>query len=54
MAAPRTSNVFFANSIPHSMEKDLPDGGRWIVQKFGGTSIGKLASNVCDIVEYVF
>lgn len=38
-------------SIPHhSKEKDLPGG--WIVQKFGGTSIGKVANKIAlDIVR---
>jgi aspartate kinase len=45
------SNGYYEDSIPHCKEKDLPDGGNWVVQKFGGTSIGKFASNICDIVE---
>jgi aspartate kinase len=51
MATPVISNGVFVNSIPHSKEKDLPDGGNWVVQKFGGTSVGKFASNICDIIE---
>lgn len=41
-------------SIPqHSKEKDLPGG--WVVQKFGGTSIGKFAKNIAvDIVKWAF
>lgn len=36
--------------IPHQQEKNLPGG--WIVQKFGGTSMGKFAVNIAgDIVE---
>ena len=28
------------NRIPHSRERDLPGGANWVVQKFGGTSVG--------------
>ena len=38
-------------SIPHSMEKDLPGGANWVVQKFGGTSVGKFALKIADIVQ---
>ena len=38
-------------SIPHTMEKDLPGGGNWVVQKFGGTSVGKFAKDIAGIVE---
>jgi aspartate kinase len=51
MATPVTSNGIFTNSIPHTKEKDLPGGGNWVVQKFGGTSVGKFPLNICDIVE---
>jgi hypothetical protein len=40
-------------SIPRSKEKDLPGGGNWVVQKFGGTSVGKFAENISDIVQLV-
>jgi aspartate kinase len=33
------------------MEKNLPGGGNWVVQKFGGVAVGKLATNIADIVE---
>jgi len=33
------------------MEKDLPGGGNWVVQKFGGTSVGKFAKDIAGIVE---
>ncbi|KAF2095217.1 bifunctional aspartokinase/homoserine dehydrogenase [Rhizodiscina lignyota] len=39
------------DSIPHTMEKNLPGGGNWVVQKFGGTSVGKFALNIADIVQ---
>lgn len=45
-----TTNGNFVDSIPHTMEKDLPDGGNWVVQKFGGTSVGKFPINIADIV----
>lgn len=40
-----------ADSIPHEMEKNLPGGGNWVVQKFGGTSVGKFAFNIAGIVQ---
>lgn len=40
-----------SDSIPHTMEKNLPGGGNWVVQKFGGTSVGKFAVNIADIVK---
>jgi hypothetical protein len=39
------------NSIPHTKEKNLPGGANWVVQKFGGTSVGKFAANIADIVQ---
>jgi aspartate kinase len=38
-------------SIPHQKEKNLPGGGNWVVQKFGGTSVGKFATGIADIVQ---
>jgi aspartate kinase len=32
----------------HTEEKNLPGG--WCVLKFGGTSVGKFAGNICSIV----
>ncbi|KAF1811909.1 aspartate kinase-like protein [Eremomyces bilateralis CBS 781.70] len=40
-----------SESIPHEMEKNLPGGGNWVVQKFGGTSVGKCALNIADIAR---
>jgi aspartate kinase len=51
MALSTLNGYSFEDSILHSKEKDLPDGGNWVVQKFGGTSVGKFASSICDIVE---
>lgn len=54
-ALPRTDNMSHTNgfeqSIPHQQEKNLPGGGNWVVQKFGGTSVGKFAVDIArDIV----
>ncbi|KAE9993211.1 hypothetical protein EG327_006012 [Venturia inaequalis] len=38
-------------SIPHTPEKNLPGGGNWVVQKFGGTSVGKFALPIAGIVK---
>ncbi|QDS69977.1 hypothetical protein FKW77_002994 [Venturia effusa] len=38
-------------SIPHTPEKNLPGGGNWVVQKFGGTSVGKFALPIASIVK---
>jgi aspartate kinase len=38
-------------SIPHTKEKNLPGGGNWVVQKFGGTSVGKFALAIAEIVQ---
>jgi len=41
--------------IPHSKEKDLPGNANWVVQKYGGTSLGKLPVNIAeDIILYVY
>ena len=37
--------------IAHTEEKHLPGG--WQVLKFGGTSVGKFAGNIADIVKCV-
>ncbi|KAF2259642.1 aspartate kinase [Lojkania enalia] len=34
--------------VPHCRERDLPGGTNWIVQKFGGTSLGKFAATIAD------
>jgi aspartate kinase len=40
--------------LSDSHEKELPNGTTWIVQKFGGTSLGKFAATIAeDIVLYV-
>jgi hypothetical protein len=35
-------------TIPHTEEKDLPGG--WVVQKIGGTSVGKFAVQLVEDV----
>jgi len=37
--------------IPHQEEKNLPGCANWVVQKYGGTSVGKFAGNIADIVQ---
>lgn len=52
MAALQNGHIYPpADSIPHQEEKNLPGGGNWVVQKFGGTSVGKFAVNIADIVK---
>lgn len=44
----------FAYRIPHSPELSLPGGGNWVVQKYGGTSVGKFPVKIAEeIVGYV-
>ncbi|KAK5677414.1 hypothetical protein LTS10_009984 [Elasticomyces elasticus] len=33
---------------PHTQDKDLPGGANWVVQKFGGTSVGKVAVRIAE------
>jgi aspartate kinase len=35
--------------ITHTEEKELPGG--WVVLKFGGTSVGKFAESIVEIVR---
>lgn len=38
-------------TIPHQQEKDLPGNANWVVQKYGGTSLGKFPFNIAqDII----
>lgn len=32
----------------HTPEKELADGANWVVQKFGGTSVGKVAVRIAE------
>jgi hypothetical protein len=52
---PPRNNLTFAMEFQinriHQKEQDLPTGGNWVVQKFGGTSVGKFAVAIAqDIV----
>ncbi|CAK4032995.1 aspartate kinase [Lecanosticta acicola] len=35
---------------PHVPERNLPGGGNWVVQKFGGTSVGKFPVKIAEEV----
>lgn len=37
-----------AARISHTKESDLPGGANWVVQKFGGTSVGKFSVEIAD------
>lgn len=39
-----------SDRIAHSEERELPGGANWVVQKFGGTSVGKVAVKIADEV----
>ena len=48
-----TSSI--SDRIPHTQERNLPGGANWVVQKFGGTSVGKFAVKIAeDIILYVY
>lgn len=34
--------------ISHTPERYLPGGANWVVQKFGGTSVGKFAIKIAE------
>ncbi|KAG8629762.1 hypothetical protein KVT40_001381 [Elsinoe batatas] len=34
--------------IPHTQEKELPGNANWVVQKYGGTSLGKFPVNIAE------
>ena len=42
------TNGTIENRIPHTQERDLPGGANWVVQKFGGTSVGKFGVKIAD------
>jgi aspartate kinase len=49
-----STNGTIENRISHKPERDLPGGANWIVQKFGGTSVGKFSVKIAeDIILYV-
>lgn len=39
-----------ADSRPHVPESELPGGQNWVVQKFGGTSVGKFPIKIAEEV----
>lgn len=52
---PEQTNGSIDDRIPHTKERDLPGGANFVVQKFGGTSVGKFAVKIAeDIVLYVY
>lgn len=38
----------FETLIHHTPEKDLPGNANWVVQKYGGTSLGKFPVQIVD------
>lgn len=38
------------DSRPHVPESELPGGQNWVVQKFGGTSVGKFPIKIAEEV----
>jgi len=49
MPAVVNGHMHQSERIAHTEEKHLPGG--WVVLKFGGTSVGKFAENIADIVR---
>ena len=44
--------IGFEQRIPHTQEKELPGNANWVVQKYGGTSLGKFATQIAeDIIK---
>jgi hypothetical protein len=44
-----TPTSYAENLISNSSSDDVP----WVIQKYGGTSVGKSLDSICSIVEYV-
>ncbi|KAK5107334.1 hypothetical protein LTR62_001389 [Meristemomyces frigidus] len=42
------TNGTIEDRIPHTQERDLPGGANWVVQKFGGTSVGKFGVEIAE------
>lgn len=38
----------FGRRIPHKQEKELAGGANWVVQKFGGTAVGKFGGRIAE------
>jgi len=50
---PQITTNGYEQRIPHKQEKDLPGNANWVVQKYGGTSLGKFPREIAeDIVVY--
>ena len=43
-------NGMLGDTRPHVPERNLPGGGNWVVQKFGGTSVGKFPVKIAEEV----
>lgn len=43
-------NGILGDRRPHVPEKNVPGGGNWVVQKFGGTSVGKFPIKIAEEV----
>lgn len=43
-------NGILGDRRPHVPERNLPGGGNWVVQKFGGTSVGKFPIKIAEEV----
>jgi len=44
-----TPTSYSENLVSNSSSDNVP----WVIQKYGGTSVGKSLDSICDIVEYV-
>jgi aspartate kinase len=38
---------------PNLHQNSIDPSAKWLVQKYGGTSVGKFADKIADIVAYV-
>jgi hypothetical protein len=44
-----TPTSYAENLVSNSSSDNVP----WVIQKYGGTSVGKSLDSICNIVEYV-
>jgi aspartate kinase len=44
-----TPTSYTEELVRNSSSDDVP----WVIQKYGGTSVGKSLESICNIVEYV-
>ncbi|KAI6816140.1 hypothetical protein KC340_g15183, partial [Hortaea werneckii] len=42
------ANGVIEDRIPHTQEKEIAGGANWVVQKFGGTSVGKFPTKIAE------